>query len=76
MYGPLRAARRGFAAVAIVLTPPALAAQPACPMAAPTGPVQAPLFVTNLAGQTSWFASPVVVDLDHDGANELGACRA
>lgn len=27
----------------------------------------------NLQGQTSWFASPVVVDLDGDGSNELVA---
>jgi hypothetical protein len=25
----------------------------------------------NLAGQTSWYASPVVCDLDGDGQNEL-----
>ena len=30
-----------------------------------------PEFVRNLAGQTSWFASPVVADLDGDGENEL-----
>ncbi len=48
-------------------------AQQVCPAGVPVGPVQAPVFVTNLTGQTSWFASPVVVDLDHDGANELVA---
>lgn len=44
-----------------------------CPRGTPTGPVQAPVFVTNLSGQTSWFASPVVHDLDHNGSNELVA---
>ncbi|MCU0302635.1 MAG: VCBS repeat-containing protein [Thermoanaerobaculales bacterium] len=44
-----------------------------CPPGSPTGPVQAPVFVRNLAGQTSWFASPVVVDLDGNGSNELVA---
>jgi len=33
--------------------------------------VQAPVFVRNLSGQTSWFAAPLVVDLDGDGSNEL-----
>lgn len=35
------------------------------------GEVQAPVFLTNLDGQTSWYASPVVADLDGDGENEL-----
>ena len=30
-----------------------------------------PTFVTNLSGQTSWYAGPVVADLDGDGSNEL-----
>ena len=46
-------------------------AQQICPAGSSTGPVRAPVFVTNLSGQTSWFASPVVHDLDGDGANEL-----
>jgi hypothetical protein len=33
--------------------------------------VQAPVFVKNLPGETSWFASPVVRDLDNDGKAEL-----
>jgi hypothetical protein len=33
--------------------------------------VQEPVFVANLRGQTSWYASPVVADLDGDGSNEL-----
>ena len=28
-----------------------------------SGPVQAPVFVRNLAGQTGWYASPVIADL-------------
>ncbi|NNE20501.1 MAG: hypothetical protein HKN10_18700 [Myxococcales bacterium] len=35
------------------------------------GEVQAPVFVANLRGQTSWYAAPVVADLDGDGSNEL-----
>jgi len=37
------------------------------------GPVQAPVFLTNLSGQTSWFAAPVVYDLDGNGTKELVA---
>ncbi len=33
--------------------------------------VAAPLHLMTLEGQTSWFASPVVFDLDGDGSNEL-----
>lgn len=36
-----------------------------------TGEVQKPQFVMNLDGQTSWYASPVIADLDGDGNNEL-----
>lgn len=36
-----------------------------------TEDVQAPEFLYNLDGQTGWFASPLVVDLDGDGAKEL-----
>lgn len=35
------------------------------------GEVQEPQFVANLRGQTSWYASPLVADLDGDGSNEL-----
>jgi len=46
---------------------------PAC-MAGPSpGDLQAPTFVQNVPGETSWFASPIVVDLDGDGARELVA---
>ncbi len=33
--------------------------------------VSKPLFWKNLKGQTSWFASPIITDLDNDGKNEL-----
>jgi len=46
---------------------------PVCVAGASAGAVQAPAFVRNIRGQTSWFASPVVADLDHDGANEIVA---
>ncbi len=46
---------------------------PVCEAATSTGEVQEPEFVRNLRGQTSWFASPVVADLDGDGSNELVA---
>jgi len=44
---------------------------PVCETGASSGAVQAPVFVRNLAGQTSWFASPIVTDLDGDGSREL-----
>ncbi len=44
---------------------------PTCDIAAPGGEVQQPELLMNLPGQTSWFASPVVHDLDGDGRNEL-----
>jgi hypothetical protein len=44
-----------------------------CAAGQSTGEVQQPQFVVNLAGQTSWYASPVVADLDGDGRNELVA---
>ena len=37
------------------------------------GKVARPQFLMNLAGQTGWYASPVVADLDQDGQNELVA---
>lgn len=33
--------------------------------------VQKPQFLMNLYGQTSWYAAPVITDLDGDGNNEL-----
>lgn len=46
---------------------------PVCEVGTSTGEVQAPLFVQNLRGETSWYASPLVIDLDGDGENELVA---
>jgi hypothetical protein len=46
---------------------------PVCAAGESDGEVQAPVFVRNLDGQTGWFASPIVVDLDHDGDNEIVA---
>ncbi|MBW2687192.1 MAG: VCBS repeat-containing protein, partial [Deltaproteobacteria bacterium] len=42
-----------------------------CTAGEPTGEVQEPVFIANLRGQTSWYASPVIADLDGDGSNEL-----
>ena len=61
-----------FTVASTALTTAATADQ-ICPPGSSSGPVQAPVFVRNLTGQTSWFASPVVVDLDGNGANELVA---
>jgi hypothetical protein len=44
---------------------------PACDPGDDPGEVQAPQFVQNLPMETSWFASPVIVDLDGDGSREL-----
>ena len=45
----------------------AAAVPPQCESAGSSGPVQAPVFVRNLAGQTGWYASPLIADLDGDG---------
>ena len=42
-----------------------------CAVGESRGEVQEPVFIANLAGQTSWYASPVIADLDGDGSNEL-----
>ncbi len=42
-----------------------------CAAGDPRGEVQAPVFIANLQGQTSWYASPVIADLNGDGSNEL-----
>ena len=44
---------------------------PKCDAGSSAGPVAAPTFWKKLSGETSWYASPVVADLDHDGKNEL-----
>ena len=46
-------------------------ASPPCHPAGSGGPVQAPVFVRNLSGQTSWYASPLIADLDGNGSNEV-----
>jgi len=42
-----------------------------CSAGQSAGEVQEPEFLMNLDGETSWYASPVVADLDGDGDNEL-----
>ena len=59
------------AAFALEAVSTGVAGQPACFPDGGGSPVQAPVFVRNLPGQTSWFASPIVADLDGDGSNEL-----
>jgi hypothetical protein len=44
---------------------------PVCSAGQSSGEVRQPEFVRNLNGQTSWFASPIVADLDDDGEKEL-----
>jgi hypothetical protein len=45
---------------------------PVCKASGGKGPVQSPVFVRNLqTGETGWFGSPAVYDLDHDGKNEI-----
>lgn len=58
-------------AMALLASPAPASGPPTCAVGASSGAVQAPQFVRNLAGQTSWFASPVVYDLDGNGSNEL-----
>jgi len=44
---------------------------PVCDPGTSAGDVAEPVFWMNLSGQTSWFADPIVYDLDGDGTNEL-----
>lgn len=44
---------------------------PICEKGESSGEVSAPTFVRHLEGQTSWYASPVILDLDGDGKREL-----
>ena len=44
---------------------------PVCDCGTSSGPVAAPQHLMTLAGQTSWFASPLVYDLDGNGTSEL-----
>ncbi len=47
------------------------ARNPVCTEGQSNGEVERPQFVMNLPGQTSWYASPLIADLDGDGNNEL-----
>ncbi|MFV2074155.1 MAG: hypothetical protein ACC742_16115, partial [Thermoanaerobaculales bacterium] len=47
------------------------AGPPVCETGTSGGAVQAPVFIRNLSGQTGWFASPIIADLDGDGSREL-----
>jgi hypothetical protein len=71
--GPLRSLARSVLWLMAASAASLSTAQPVCPTGASAGPVQAPTFVTNLGGQTSWFAAPVVFDLEGNGSNELVA---
>jgi hypothetical protein len=56
----------------IVLEDGAVVATPACQSEGATAPVQKPTFVQNVkTGETGWYASPAVADLDGDGKNEI-----
>jgi hypothetical protein len=46
---------------------------PTCMAGDGTDPVAAPVFVRNLPGQTAWYSSPAIADLDGDGTNEIVA---
>lgn len=46
---------------------------PICAAGSSGGDVLAPRFVRNINGQTGWYASPIVVDLDGDTAKEVVA---
>lgn len=83
-FGMRRPERRISAHVGVTLTlailsflplpiPQAAVGTPArastCRPGSSRGPsVQAPVYVDNLNGQTSWFAAPVVYDLDNNGS--------
>ena len=52
----------------------AIAPTTACKASGGTAPVVAPKFVRNIAaGETAWFSSPAIVDLDGDGKKEIVA---
>ncbi len=65
-----------FQILLVAFAPTASAGPPQCQSAGGSSPVQAPAFVHNIKtegswSQTSWFASPIIADLDGDGSNEL-----
>jgi len=52
----------------------AVAPTATCKSAGGTAAVQTPTFVRNIkAGETAWFSSPAIVDLDKDGKKEIVA---
>jgi hypothetical protein len=58
----------------MVLEDGAVAETPACKSENGTAAVQMPTFVRNVkTGETGWFASPAVVDLDKNGTMEIVA---
>jgi len=57
--------------LSVILFATTAVASPPCHPAGSSGPVQAPVFVRNLSGQTSWYASPLIADLDGNGSNEV-----
>lgn len=57
-----------------VLDDGAVAPTPSCMSENGTAAVQKPAFVRNVkVGETAWYSSPAVVDLDKDGKNEIVA---
>lgn len=61
-------------AASSVLHDASIAPTTACKAAGGEAAVQRPVFVRNLApGETGWFSSPAVVDLDGDGKKEIVA---
>ena len=46
---------------------------PVCEKGESKGEVEKPVFVRHQEGQTSWYASPVIADLDGDGKREIVA---
>ena len=71
--------RRGFhkafpAVLAVLVAASSGAAASAAPSKAKARAVAAPQFVRNIAtGETGWFSSPGLVDLDRDGRLEIVA---
>lgn len=57
-----------------VLADGAVSPTPSCAAGASAGPVQKPTLLFNLAaGETGWFSSPAVYDLNGDGKKEIVA---
>ena len=65
-----------FQILLVAFAPTASAGPPQCQSAGGSSPVQAPAFVHNIKtegswSQTSWFAPPIIADLDGNGSNEV-----